>query len=121
MERNKGRSGQGSVRRAVRIIAAVVNPEGRDPGSETVTLVNTGRSAATLERWSINDKNGRAHLITGVTLVAGAFHTLELKGNTAQLSNKGGEIVLKDDREALVHRVTYSKAQARSQGVTILF
>ncbi len=35
----------------IRIIAALVNPEGHDPGKETLTLINTGTTQETLSGW----------------------------------------------------------------------
>lgn len=67
------------------------------------------------------DKNGRSHVIGNTTLKAGEFFTVQLTGEDVQLSNKGGEIVLLDKAKNKVHRVSYSKAQAREQGITILF
>ena len=40
----------------VRIVAALVNPFGDDPGKETVTLVNAGSTTVPLAGWSLVDK-----------------------------------------------------------------
>ncbi len=109
------------ILRSVRIIGAMVNPAGHDPGLETVTLVNVDAPDIKLESWSVLDKNGRGHVIGNTTLKAGEFFTIRLTGADVQLSNKGGEIVLFDNAKNEVHRVSYSKAQARKQGGTILF
>ena len=105
----------------VRIIGAIINPQGDDVGFEKVTLVNAGVTDVAITNWSLQDKNNRAHIIENTTLKAGEFKTLNLTGDSMQLSNKGGDIVLQDAQQKLVHRVSYSKAQARNQGVTVLF
>ena len=105
----------------VRIIAAVVNPEGNDVGLEVVTLVNVAPSEVSITNWSLLDKNDKTHVIEDKTLKPGEFFSIRLSGDNVQLSNKGGEIRLYDDQKELIHRVSYSKTQARSQGITILF
>ena len=105
----------------VRIIAAVINPEGHDPGMETVTLVNTGATPQAITDWEIVDKNGNAFTLAEEALAPGAFRTFTLTGRDAQLSNKGGDIVLVDDAGTVQHKVSYSKAQASRQGITVLF
>lgn len=110
-----------SVSAPVRIAAARVNPKGHDAGLETITLVNVGATDISLANWSLKDKNDNSHLFQEFELKAGQFMTLSLSGEDVQLSNRGGEIRLYDASQALVHRVSYSKAQANKQGVTILF
>lgn len=106
---------------SVRIVAALLNPEGADPGREAVTLVNTGRSAVNLRHWRLIDKNGNGHTLDDLSLTPGMGTTLVLPKNTAQLSNKGGDLRLVDPRGAVVHRVSYTKAQAKRSGVTMVF
>lgn len=116
-----GGSGEGGISNPVRIIAAKVNPIGEDVGLERITIANVGAADQVLTNWSIKDKNGKTHVFEEKTLKAGEFATVSLSGEDVQLSNKGGEIQLYDASQQLVHRVSYSKAQARKQGVTILF
>lgn len=106
---------------ALRIIAAIVNPPGHDPGAETVTLVNAGAVDIDLSGWSIEDKHKRALNIEGKIIQAGEFYTIILSGKDLQLANKGGAIVLLDPEKNIMHRVGYSKVQAKNQGATILF
>ena len=51
----------------------------------------------------------------------GSFYTIRLDGTTVQLSNKGGEILLFNSHGEQMHKVVYSKKQARQQGATVLF
>lgn len=105
----------------VRIISAMVNPPGHDVGLERVTLVNVAPTDVSITNWRLEDKNNRACVLEEKILTPGEFFTVRLSGEDVQLSNKGGEISLYDDQAKLAHRVSYSKAQVRRQGVTILF
>ena len=104
----------------VRIIAALVNPEGHDPGKESVTLINTGSVATDLDGWRIEDRNGRRQVLAGISIAGGETHRVVLDPAGAQLSNKGGSIGLIDSDGRTVHNVTYSKGQVKTQGETIL-
>lgn len=107
---------------AIRILAALVNPYGDDPGRETVTLINVGKKAYSIARWKLVDKSHNSYTIADLTLKPGIAVTLTLpEANGLQLSNKGGEIRLVDDRGNTRHAVSYSKAQAKREGETIIF
>ena len=111
---------QPMVASKVRIIAALINPEGHDPGRESVTLINTGSEQWSLDGWRLQDKNIRNEILSGITLNAGDTVRITLDPSGAQLSNKGGRISLIDEQGRIVHAVTYSKGQARSDGETII-
>lgn len=104
----------------VRIIAALVNPKGHDPGKETVTLINTGRTQTAMDGWYIEDRNGRQHSLSDMTIGAGETLRVVLDPSGAQLANKGGSISLIDKNGNAVHLVTYSKGQVKTEGETIL-
>jgi poly(U)-specific endoribonuclease len=105
----------------VRIIAALINPEGHDPGQETVTLINTGSTQMSLTDWRIEDRNGKAQMLSGLSIGGGDTVRVTLDPTGAQLSNKGGQISLVDAAGRVVHTVTYPREQARPQGETVLF
>jgi len=105
----------------IKIVAALVNPEGIDEGQETVTLVNTGVETVSLDGWFLVDKMKNRFGIKDVNLAPGMASTILLPRNSIQLSNKGGEIRLVNRDGATAHLVTYSKAQAGRQGRTIVF
>lgn len=105
----------------VRIIAAQLNPEGHDPGRESVTIINTGRSDQQIGGWSIVDKNRRSMTLPAETLAAGHTKRIVLDPSGPQLSNKGGRIDLYDEQDRRVHSVTYSRGQARTDGITVVF
>lgn len=105
----------------IRIIAALINPEGHDPGKETVTLINISSSTQSLKGWRLADRNDKQQLLTGVTIQPGEVVRIVLDIKGAQLSNKGGRISLLDKEGRKIHTVSYSKNQARLQGETVLF
>lgn len=106
---------------AVRIVAALVNPVGDDPGMENVTLLNTASEGVSLEGWFLVDKMRNRFALNEVRLDRGGAVTVTLPRNSVQLSNKGGEIRLVNRDGHTAHLVTYSKAQARDEGRTIIF
>lgn len=106
----------------MRIVAALVNPVGVDPGRETVTLINTGATAVSLDGWRLLDKNENHYELTDLTCRPGAAVTIVLPDrHSLQLSNKGGEIRLLTNAQQAVHSVSYTKNQASREGETLLF
>jgi hypothetical protein len=107
----------------VRIIAALVNPLGEDPGKEAVTLINTGSASVSLEGWFLLDAMNNRYVLSDQSnvMASGATTSITLPKNSIQLSNKGGEIRLLNRDGKVVHRVSYTKAQAQEQGRTIIF
>lgn len=103
----------------IRIIAALVNPVGPGPEAETVTLLNTTPNALALDGWALADRFKNKHPLTG-TLAAGATLLVKLLP-PIQLSNQGGIITLLDANGLKVHGVSYTAAQARREGFTIVF
>ena len=106
---------------SVRIIAALVNPEGTDTGLESVTLLNTTPETIDLSGWSIVDKNKKATELVDLSIKAGEAYRKILDGKGAQLGNKGGAISLLDKTGGKVHGVSYTKNQAKKSGWTIVF
>ncbi len=105
----------------VRLIAALVNPQGHDPGFESVTLINTSDSVVSIDGWEIVDNNGNAFTVKNREIAPGETLRIYLPEQTAQLTNKGGTIKLTDRQGNTVHAVRYSKQQARAQGRTLVF
>jgi uncharacterized protein YukJ len=102
----------------VRIVAALVN-DTASPEHETVTLLNTAAHDVALDGWCIADKQKVKSPLSG-TLAAGATMVGAIQPPAA-LSNKGGIITLLDDKGLKVDGVSYTKAQARHPGWTIVF
>jgi uncharacterized protein YukJ len=105
----------------VRIVAALVNPAGHDPGRETVTLVNITPEPIDLGGWAIADKNKKRSELAGAVVGAGEALVVTLDGQGAQLSNKGGIITLLDDNALKVDGVAYTRDQVRRQGWSLVF
>ncbi|MFB2897617.1 DUF2278 family protein [Aerosakkonemataceae cyanobacterium BLCC-F50] len=103
----------------IRIIAALVNPEGADPGKETVTLLNTSPASIDLTGWAIADRLKNKHPLSG-TLEKGSTLVVKLP-ETVQLGNKGGIITLLDNRGIKIHGVSYTEKQADREGWSIVF
>jgi uncharacterized protein YukJ len=103
----------------VRIIAALVNPEGEDVGRETVILFNASTQPIALEGWTLLDRQNKRETISGIRLGACESATLRLSGAGVQLSNRGGALRLLNAANELVHVVTYSQAQAVSGRVLV--
>ncbi|HEX8907402.1 MAG TPA: DUF2278 family protein [Longimicrobiaceae bacterium] len=111
--------GGGTGGRRVRIMAAMVNPAGDDPGLETVTLLNPTAKVVNLQGWSIVDRNKNRLRLNGV--IAPHSPLVIALPPTLQLSNKGGVINLFDDRRKKVDGVTYTKADASREGELVVF
>lgn len=105
----------------VRIVAALVNPKGDDPGLESVSLLNSSPEPVDLTGWALADKMKRKRPLDGIRLAAGAFVTVPLTGEDIQLSNKGGIITLLDSQGIKIDGVSYTKEEAKNAGWTIVF
>ena len=103
----------------VRIVAALVNPAGREEGRETVTLLNATAAKVDLQGWRIADAQKRKHPLRG-SIEPGEALTVRLAPPIA-LSNSGGIITLLDAQGLKVHGVSYTKQQAAREGRTIVF
>lgn len=102
----------------VRIMAALVNDVG-SPEHETVTLLNTVERPIDLTGWALVDRQRNRMPLTG-TLEAGSTRRIDV-ALPVQLSNRGGTITLLDERGVRVHGVSYTREQARTPGLTIVF
>ena len=92
----------------IRILRALVNPEGEERGKEWVDLNNSSEQIIDLRGWSIADRLGRKEPLDGIiepNKIRRFFLT------QAQLTNKGGEIQLLDKRSQLIAKVNYGQSQ----------
>lgn len=105
----------------VRIVAALVNPIGDDPGLETVTLLNTGAEPADLSGWTIANGAGGRLVLDGPVLGPGDAARIPLAAQAVALSNRGGTIILLDPAGLKAHGVAYTRDEVRDQGATIVF
>jgi uncharacterized protein YukJ len=105
---------------AVRIVAAMVNPNGGTPERETVLLLNASPQAVDLSGWRLADRMSKTCSLPSVRLDAGAVLTVPLR-DPMQLSNKGGSITLLDKAGLKVAGVAYTAEQAQREGWTVTF
>ena len=103
----------------VRIIAALVNPEGEDVGKETLTLFNASTAQIMLDGWKLMDRQNKVEVLSGIRIGASESVTIRLSGQGVQLSNRGGAIRLIDPSDQLVDVVTYTQSQAVSGRVIV--
>jgi len=97
----------------VRIVAAMVNPVGPGPETETVTLLNvTG--------WRLADRMKRSCPLPEGALAAGATLVVQLASDV-QLGNKGGAVTLLDPEGLKVDGVAYTAQDIPAEGWTVVF
>ncbi|MBC7776799.1 MAG: DUF2278 family protein [Phycisphaerae bacterium] len=100
----------------VRIIAALVNPEGEEVGKEYLILLNKSSRPVNLDGWQIMDKLNKKDFISNKMIEAGDTLRIKLSGQGAQLSNKGGNITLLNKEGLKIDGVSYTKEDASVQG-----
>jgi uncharacterized protein YukJ len=105
---------------AVQIVAALVNPVGPAPERETVLLLNASPDAVDLTGWRIADRLKRTCPVPPGPLAAGTSLAVVVSGDV-QLGNQGGAITLLDGAGLKVSGVSYTTAQAKQEGWTIVF
>jgi endonuclease YncB( thermonuclease family) len=105
--------------RDIRIIAALVNPVGREAGLEKVTLLNPAPQAADLDGWVIADRANGRQVLQG-TLEAGALTQVPMS-QQVRLSNRGDSITLFDSAGRQIDQVSYSEREGQREGWTVIF
>jgi hypothetical protein len=109
-----------AVAAEVRIIAALVNPQGEDPGKESVTLLNVSPAPVDLAGWVLADRFKNKRSLQG-TIEPGAVMAVPLSGRDVQFSNEGGIITLLNKEGIKIDGVSYTKEDAKKQGWTVVF
>jgi uncharacterized protein YukJ len=105
---------------AIRILAAMVNPNGGAPERESVLLLNASPHAVDVTGWRIADRMKQTCTLPAGPLAAGQTLSVALQ-NGVQLGNKGGAITLLDRAGLKVAGVSYTADQARQEGWTVTF
>jgi uncharacterized protein YukJ len=103
----------------IRIVAALVNPPGPAPGSETVTLLNTSPAEIDLAGWALADRAGGRLPLSG-RLAAGTATRVGLAA-PVRLGSGGGTLTLLDSHGLKVDGVAWTAGQARRPGWTVVF
>lgn len=104
---------------ALRIIAALVNPKGKESGSENVVLLNLSDQKIALDDYSISDDKDRADALEGLQIAAN--NTLIILLSNARLSNSGGKIRLLHKTGGLQTEVAYQREDAAKEGWLVHF
>jgi len=89
------------------------------PEQETVTLINTADRDIDLGGWAIADKNKNKFMLSG-SIGRGAAMLVPI-ARPAELSNRGGIVSLLNASGVKIHGVSYTREQARTPGLTIVF
>jgi len=105
--------------KTVRIIAAMVNPEGGEPEEEWVALLNPTPRDIDLTGWTIADR-AKARCPLSGTIAAGSVLRARVSP-PAKLGNSGGIATLLDASGLKVDGVSYTKEQARREGWLVVF
>jgi uncharacterized protein YukJ len=100
---------------------ALLNPSGDDAGKEVVVIGNLANATVALNGWQLVDKNRRVTTIGELTLAAGASGLLALDGTGVQLSNTGGNLVLRNPAGHQIDAVVYTNADARTEDRFVRF
>ena len=103
---------------SVKIVSALVNPNGIDIGNEKISLLNTSTGDINLTGWSI-EVQSKKKALSGI-LAGGEAKTINLDGKTIKLPNTTATINLLNPQSKVVHTVTYAKKQVK-KGLVILF
>lgn len=110
----------------VAIVAALVNPEGRenrpdhDGRPELVYLMNRTPTGLSLKDWQLLNRLNDAHRLSAdIWLPPG--EVCAVTTSSAPLSNQGGTISLLDERGIKVDGVGYTREEAREVGKVIVF
>lgn len=104
---------------SVKIIGALVDPQGDDSGKEAVSLFNASPDEINVDGWFIQDDSGRKSILKG-KIAAGSGKRILLSGRGVILSNKGGVIELYDNHANLMDEVKYSSREVMP-GWTVVF
>ncbi|NBC06855.1 MAG: S8 family serine peptidase [Bacteroidetes bacterium] len=103
----------------VYIIAALVNPAGREAGAERIMLFNASSEDVNLGDWEIEDARGRTDRLNDYWLRTGSVVRVGLA--RVRLLNSGGSIRLKDENRRVVDEVSYDAQQAEREAWWIKF
>lgn len=107
-----------AVKEGIVIMAALVNPKGKESGKENISLLNITDKTIDLDGWKIMVGDKKQQVISGLTIAPNAFLTII---SETSLPNAGGNITLLNSNNFAVHKVNYSKNDASKDGWTTVF
>ncbi|MEZ5039268.1 MAG: S8 family serine peptidase [Saprospiraceae bacterium] len=103
----------------IRIVAALVNPKGKETGAETISLLNVSDKDIDLDAWQIKDNRGRVDNIANVSIPSGVMLTFIL--NNVKLTNSGGNLQLISPDGQVVEAVSYTASDTPKEGWLVKF
>ena len=108
-----------SNKAAIRIVAALVNPKGREAGAETISLLNVSDVAIDLNAWQIADARSRKDTIGGISIAPGMMLTFILQ--RVKLTNTGGVLRLIQPNGEVMEEVEYTASDTPKEGWMVKF
>ena len=96
-------------KRRVSIMAAMINPVGKDAGAEWITLLNRSEAPVDLKDWSLKDHVGRSTVLKHVLDPGESIKLLGKDLGTVKLANQGGALMLHDAEGRVIDHVTWAK------------
>jgi uncharacterized protein YukJ len=111
--------GPGEPDHVVRIVAAQV-AGGRELGSATVTLLNSGPRALDLAGWTLMDAQKQQMMLPSTRLPAGETTRIQVQP-PVRLNGQGGLLTLLDPAGLKVDGVAYTARQSEAADRTIVF
>ncbi|MEO0990449.1 MAG: DNA/RNA non-specific endonuclease, partial [Pseudomonadota bacterium] len=103
----------------VRIVAAMVNPEGDERRGEWVTILNLSGDRVDLAGWTLSDTLRQPYDLEGQIPPGEALRVTPV--TPLMLGNRGGTIALFDNQKRRIDRVRYFANDARPEGVPVSF
>jgi len=104
---------------AIRMVAALVDPKGREAGAETLSLLNVSDVAIDLNGWIIEDARNRRDTIGGISIAPGMMLTFILQ--QVKLTNTGGRLRLIQPNGEVMEEVTYTASDTPREGWMVKF
>jgi len=96
----------------VRILSALINPNGSDTNKEKVVLKNNNPQNISVEGWVLVNQSNQKQTLSGIVPANGQLE-IALLTTKITLRNSGGSIALLDQNGVEKHKVTYTSGQVR--------
>ncbi len=113
-----------SIGKNIRIVAALVNPGGKETGEERVTLLNVSPHDQDIRGWTIADGISKSapltELLNSDIIAAGDVAQVTLDSRV-RLNNTGDTITLFDSNSRMIDQISYTRKEGQEEGVTLVF
>jgi len=108
--------------RNIVIAAAMVNPAGsNERANEWITLLNISAADVDLSGWRIEDQRAKMIHLSGLIEKGSARRIQMADHHSIRLLNSGGTIILKNEKNEVVDRETYTKENATEENRALRF